>query len=130
MASDLLSVAVAFQPDAAENKSRRVYDERARAFVTQLNNISQSQWQKGADTQQDVLAVCAAHGILWAPLTFLDTQPRGELDSLRLRPPPPHRSLRAPRPRDISTGRRLVEQAGAMAGDIRTCPDAVCWKRI
>jgi COP9 signalosome complex subunit 3 len=69
MASDLLSVAVAFQPDAPENKLRRAYDERARAFVTQLNSITQSQWQKGADTQQDVLTVCAAHRMLWAPLT-------------------------------------------------------------
>jgi hypothetical protein len=69
MASDLLSVCVNFQHDAAENKLRRTYDERARHFVSQLNNISQGNWLKGADTQQDLLAVCAAHHMLSAPLT-------------------------------------------------------------
>jgi COP9 signalosome complex subunit 3 len=58
MSGDLLTVLLQFQPDSEELKQRRDYDQAARSFVSQLNNISASHWSKGVDTPQDVLAVC------------------------------------------------------------------------
>jgi COP9 signalosome complex subunit 3 len=58
MAADLLSVLLQFQPESAEVKHKRDYDQQARNFVSQLSNISAAHWQKGADTPQDVLKVC------------------------------------------------------------------------
>lgn len=57
MTADLTTVLLQFQPEAEELKSRQKYDQAARQFVTQLNNISASHWSKGADTPQDVLEV-------------------------------------------------------------------------
>ncbi|KAL6707557.1 hypothetical protein ACN47E_003906 [Coniothyrium glycines] len=57
MSAELVSILLQFQPDAPELKQRREYDKAAYAFALQLANISSSHWAKGADTQQDVLAV-------------------------------------------------------------------------
>ncbi|KAF9694984.1 hypothetical protein EKO04_006739 [Ascochyta lentis] len=57
MTADLTTILLQFQPEAAELKSRQKYDQAARQFVIQLNNIPASQWLKGADTPQDVLEV-------------------------------------------------------------------------
>jgi COP9 signalosome complex subunit 3 len=59
MSADLVNLLLQFQPDAPEVKQRREYDQQARNFVAQLSNVSPSHWQKGADTAQDVLAVCS-----------------------------------------------------------------------
>jgi COP9 signalosome complex subunit 3 len=57
MSTDLVSILLQFQPDAAEIKQRREYDQAARNFVTQLSNISSGHWAKTADTPDDVLEV-------------------------------------------------------------------------
>jgi COP9 signalosome complex subunit 3 len=57
MSSDLLTLLLQFQPEAPELKDRREYDLAARNFVQQVTTISPLQWQKGADTPQDVLTV-------------------------------------------------------------------------
>jgi COP9 signalosome complex subunit 3 len=59
MSGDLLNLLLQFQPEAPELKDRREYDHAARSFVQQVTNVSPLQWQKGADTPQDVLKVCA-----------------------------------------------------------------------
>ena len=59
MAGDLFELLVDFQPDSAQLKNKRDYDFHARKFVSELNNVSSSQWQKHADTPQDLLTVCA-----------------------------------------------------------------------
>lgn len=60
MAGDLFELLVEFQPDSPDLKHKRDYDQQARKFVSELNNVSASQWQKGADTPQDLLTVCDA----------------------------------------------------------------------
>lgn len=57
MSADLITILLQFQPEAEELKQRQKYDQAARNFVSQLNNISQPHWLKGADTPEDVLEV-------------------------------------------------------------------------
>ncbi|KAH8724492.1 hypothetical protein GQ44DRAFT_708766 [Phaeosphaeriaceae sp. PMI808] len=57
MSADLVSILLQFQPEAAELKQKREYDQAARSFVLQLSNISSSHWLKGAENSQDVLAL-------------------------------------------------------------------------
>lgn len=57
MTADLTTLLLQFQPEAEELSSRQKYDQAARQFATQLNNVSASHWTKGADTAQDVLEV-------------------------------------------------------------------------
>jgi COP9 signalosome complex subunit 3 len=63
MAAELVNILLSFQPDSPELEKRRDYDTKARNFVKQLDNISASHWNKGADTQQDVLTVRRTLGI-------------------------------------------------------------------
>lgn len=93
MSAELVSILLQFQPDAPELKQRREYDTAARAFVLQLSNISASHWLKGADTQQDVLEVRAFwySRLIRTVLILAGTQPLSEHNSVRLRPPSPHR---------------------------------------
>jgi hypothetical protein len=132
MSSDLLTLLLQFQPEAPELKDRREYDLAARNFVQQVTTISPLQWQKGADTPQDVLTVCACHKATQTSLTCLGTRPRRQLDSLRVRPPPSHRIHRrqAQHSRLPQAWRPAVEQAGAMAGDVRSYTDALRWERV
>jgi COP9 signalosome complex subunit 3 len=57
MAVELPALLLQFQPESDEVKSRQKYDQAAKAFVKQLDNVSASHWSKGADTAQDVLEV-------------------------------------------------------------------------
>jgi hypothetical protein len=128
MSADLVNILLSFQPESPELKQKLEYDQQARSFVAQLSNISASHWQKGADTPQDVLEVSAYHEMLDTSLTTLDTEPRGQLNSLRLRPPPAHPCHRreAQCSRHTQTRGRVMDQIGALAGDIRPCADAIC----
>jgi hypothetical protein len=127
MSADLVSILFQFQPDSPELKQKLEYDQQARSFVAQLSNISASHWQKGADTPQDVLEVSAYHEALHAPLIALGTESRGQLNSVCLRPPSAHPRPRreAQHPRHTQTWGWAVDQIGAMAGDVRSCADAV-----
>ena len=60
MAVELPTLLLQFQPEAEELKSHQKYDQAARQFVKQLDNVSASHWLKGADTPQDVLEVGGA----------------------------------------------------------------------
>lgn len=90
MAAELPTLLLQFQPESEELRSRQKYDQAARQFVKQLDNVSSSHWLKGAETPQDVLEVGEAVRRIGLGLTERDPQPRSELDSVRLRPPPPH----------------------------------------
>ncbi|KAL1644300.1 hypothetical protein SLS61_008903 [Didymella pomorum] len=57
MAVELPALLLQFQPESDEVKSRQKYDQAAKAFVKQLDNVSASHWSKGADTAQDVLEI-------------------------------------------------------------------------
>ncbi|OAL01262.1 hypothetical protein IQ06DRAFT_293363 [Phaeosphaeriaceae sp. SRC1lsM3a] len=57
MAVDLVELLLEFQPDSPELKHKRDYDQQARKFVSELSNVSASQWQKGADSPQDALTL-------------------------------------------------------------------------
>jgi hypothetical protein len=111
MSADLVNILLSFQPESPELKQKLEYDQQARSFVAQLSNISASHWQKGADTPQDVLEVSAYHEALHIPLIALDTESRGQLNSLCLRPPPAHPCHRreAQRPRHTQTRGRAVD---------------------
>ena len=61
MTVELPTLLLQFQPEAEELKSRHKYDQAARQFVKQLDNVSASHWSKGADTPQDVLEVGRAY---------------------------------------------------------------------
>ena len=58
MTVELPALLLQFQPESEELKSRHKYDQAARGFVKQLDNVSTPHWLKGADTPQDVLEVC------------------------------------------------------------------------
>ncbi|KAJ8107267.1 hypothetical protein OPT61_g8986 [Boeremia exigua] len=55
MTVELPTLLLQFQPEAEELKPRQKYDQAARQFVKQLDNVPAAQWLKGADTPQDVL---------------------------------------------------------------------------
>lgn len=57
MTVELPTLLLQFQPESEDVKSRQKYDQAAKAFVKQLDNISASHWSKGTDTPQDVLEV-------------------------------------------------------------------------
>lgn len=57
MTADLVNVLLQFQPDDPEFKKNLHYDQAARNFISQLQNVSASHWNKGADTPQDVLTI-------------------------------------------------------------------------
>jgi COP9 signalosome complex subunit 3 len=57
MAVELPALLLQFQPESEDLKSRQKYDQAAKAFVKQLDNVSASHWSKGADTPQDVLEI-------------------------------------------------------------------------
>jgi hypothetical protein len=90
MTLELPTLLLQFQPDSEDVKSRQKYDQAAKAFVKQLDNVSALHWSKGADTPQDVLEVSRLNGYSSPALTLADSQPRSQLNSLRLHPPPPH----------------------------------------
>ena len=60
MTAELPTLLQQFQPECEELKSRQKYDQAARQFVKQLDNVSVTHWLKGADTPQDVLEVSEA----------------------------------------------------------------------
>ncbi|KAF2996503.1 hypothetical protein E8E13_005690 [Curvularia kusanoi] len=68
MTVELPALLLQFQPESEELKSRHKYDQAARQFVKQLDNVSTPHWLKGADTPQDVLEVLnpAANSIAYA----------------------------------------------------------------
>ncbi len=70
MTVELPTLLLQFQPDAEELKSRQKYDQAARQFVKQLDNVSASHFLKGAGTPQDVLEVYAASNHCWTTLTM------------------------------------------------------------
>lgn len=119
MAGDLFELLVDFQPDSAQLKNKRDYDFHARKFVSELNNVSSSQWQKHADTPQDLLTVCAVKIALMSLLTPAATEPHGQLNSLRFFTSSSHPRHRrqAQRPRFTPARRRGLEQAGAIPRD-------------
>ena len=90
MAVELPALLLQFQPESEEVKSRQKYDQAAKAFVKQLDNVSASHWSKSADTPQDVLEASRLNDRGCRKLTLADPQPLSQLDSLRLRSPPPH----------------------------------------
>lgn len=90
MTVELPTLLLQFQPESEDVKSRQKYDQAAKAFVKQLDNVSALHWSKGADTSQDVLEASRLNDSSCPKLTFADSQPRSQLDSLRLRSPPPH----------------------------------------
>lgn len=49
MAVELPTILLQFQPEAEELRSRQKYDQAARQFVKQLDNVSASHWLKGED---------------------------------------------------------------------------------
>ncbi|KAF2661735.1 hypothetical protein K491DRAFT_586770 [Lophiostoma macrostomum CBS 122681] len=55
MSADLLSLLFSFQPDAEELKQKTAYDTQVQQFIRQVSNVSAQHFQKGAETQQDVL---------------------------------------------------------------------------
>ncbi|KAJ4383205.1 hypothetical protein N0V86_001249 [Didymella sp. IMI 355093] len=57
MTLELPTLLLQFQPDSEDVKSRQKYDQAAKAFVKQLDNVSALHWSKGADTPQDVLEI-------------------------------------------------------------------------
>lgn len=63
MTVELPTLLLQFQPEAKELNSRQKYDQAARQFVKQLDNVSASHWLKGADAPQDVLEV--GHRYAW-----------------------------------------------------------------
>lgn len=90
MTVELPTLLLQFQPDSEELKSRQKYDQAARQFVKQLDNVSASHWSKGADTPQDVLEVDNSYICGEVGLTSADSEPRRQLNSLCFRTPPPH----------------------------------------
>ena len=57
MTVELPALLLQFQPESEELRSRHKYDQAARGFVKQLDNVSTPHWLKSADTPQDVLEV-------------------------------------------------------------------------
>lgn len=57
MSGELATILLSFEPNSPDVEKRCDYDSKARSFVSQLSNISASQWLKGADTEQDPLVV-------------------------------------------------------------------------
>lgn len=130
MAVELPALLLQFQPESEDLKSRQKYDQAAKAFVKQLDNVSASHWSKGADTPQDVLEVSRLNGCRFPKLTFADSQPHSQLDSLRLRSPPPHFRRCRQEVHRCCTGRRIMEQAGAIPRDLRLSTNPLCWARV
>lgn len=58
MTVELPALLLQFQPESEELKLRQKYDQVARHFVKQLDNVSTQHWLKDANTPQDVLEVC------------------------------------------------------------------------
>jgi hypothetical protein len=129
MSADLTTILLQFQPESEELRQRQKYDLAARSFVTQLNNISQSHWLKGADTPQDVLEVSYAPKCSSTMLTAPDTQSYRELHSIRLCSPPSHRcNHRQEDPTRLGEAWWFImEQASAVSRDLRPYTDALCW---
>jgi hypothetical protein len=132
MADNLVSILLSFQPDSPELEKRRDYDNAARNFVSQVSTISQSHWNKGADTQQDVLTVRRTRSVAWGCTDSVDTQPRRQLNSVRLRSPSSHRCRRRQEAytRDTTARGLAMEPAGPVLGDCRSCAAAVRRKRV
>jgi hypothetical protein len=132
MADNLASILLSFQPDSPELEKRREYDSRARSFVSQLSTISPSHWTKGADTQQDVLTVRRARGVSWGSTDCTDTEPRRQLNSIRLRSPSPHRPRHREEARTGAAAARrpTVEPAHTVFRDSRSCAAAVRRQRV
>ena len=60
MAVPLHALLLQFQPEAEELKVHQKYDQSARQFVKQLDNVSATHWMKGADTPEDIIEVSKA----------------------------------------------------------------------
>lgn len=130
MAVELPAVLLQFQPESEEVKSRQKYDQAAKAFVKQLDNVSAAHWSKGVDTPQDVLEVIRLNDCSCTRLTLADARPCSQLDSLRLCSPPPHFRRRGQEVHRCRTWRRTMEQAGALPRDVRPGTNALCWARV
>ncbi|KAH6643855.1 hypothetical protein C7974DRAFT_324937 [Boeremia exigua] len=57
MAVPLHALLLQFQPEAEELKVHQRYDQSARQFVKQLDNVSATHWMKGADTPEDIIEI-------------------------------------------------------------------------
>jgi hypothetical protein len=132
MSAELTTILLSFQPDSPELVQRREYDAKARQFVSQLSPISSTHWSKGAETPQDVLSVSPVCCIDLEIANFTDTQPRRQLNSIRLCPPPPHRSLgREEEYTRVIAARRLVmESASTLPRDCGPDTAAICGKGV
>jgi len=60
MAAELLNILLGFQADAPELQQKREYDRAAREFVTNISNISPSNYLKATEAPNDILGVSGA----------------------------------------------------------------------